>query len=144
MNYVKTAAVDLDMVVLKYDGWKGLNHFGEVIPGAVEFIRWLQQQGYTVLIFTTRGNWELNKNDADPHQSGRDELYLKWLIESALDSHGVPYDDIYVGQGKPLADIYIDDCAVSCRPQETGSYEEVKDFITQLAAKEAKKDVSHD
>ena len=37
-----------------------------------------------------------------------------------IDENGFAYDEIYAGRGKPTANAYIDDRAISCRPQEHG------------------------
>jgi hypothetical protein len=107
----KIVAVDVDGVLAQYDGWKGIDHIGDPILGAVEFTRDLSAY-VDVLIFTSRCCEELNK----PEKAHllRDRL-VKWL-----DQHGFTYADVYVGQGKPPASAYIDDRAVVCRPQENG------------------------
>jgi len=61
----KSVCVDLDGVLAQYDGWKGVEHIGDPIPGAVQFTKKLQEVA-RVVIFTTRTN-------ADPKISGRNE-----------------------------------------------------------------------
>lgn len=102
-----TVAVDVDGVLAKYDGWKGPEHIGEPIAGAVEFTKKLGKN-FEVLIFTTRTSG-INNDDV--------ELGKK-RIEVWLNKHAFYYDRIYVGLGKPLAVAYIDDRAVPCCPQE--------------------------
>jgi len=108
----KSVAVDLDGVLAQYDGWKGVEHIGDPIPGAVQFTKQLQEIA-RVVIFTTRTN-------ADPKISERNESVemLTQRVKLWLDAHGFAYDEIYVGQGKPLAAAYVDDRAVVCRPRE--------------------------
>lgn len=117
MNAIRNVAVDLDAVLAKYDGWRGVEHIGDPLPGAVEFTRALQALPCRVVIFTTRTN-------ADPEISGRSESVdmLTQRVRLWLDAHGFAYDDIYVGQGKPLAAAYIDDRAVPCLPQIAGTF----------------------
>ncbi len=105
----RTVCVDLDGVLSRYDSWKGIEHFGEPVPGAVEFSKELAKK-YRVLIFSARTHDE----------EGRDVKEAKRLVAAWLDRHGFAYDEIYTGQGKPFASAYIDDRAVSCRPQEDG------------------------
>jgi len=107
----KTVCVDLDGVLAQYDGWKGVEHIGDPIPGAVKFTKRLQEMA-RVVIFTTRTN-------ADPKISERSESVemLTQRVKLWLDAHGFAYDEIYVGQGKPLASAYVDDRAVECCPQ---------------------------
>lgn len=113
----KSICVDLDAVLAKYDGWKGVEHIGEPLPGAADFLRQIKALGARVVIFTTRTN-------ADPAISGRTESVdmLTQRVRLWLDAHGLPYDEIYAGQGKPLASGYVDDRAVPCLPQIAGSF----------------------
>lgn len=108
----RSVCVDLDGVLAQYDGWKGVEHIGDPIPGAVLFTKRLQEIA-RVVIFTTRTN-------ADPKISERNESVerLTQRVRLWLDAHGFAYDEIYVGQGKPLASAYVDDRAVVCRPKE--------------------------
>lgn len=104
-----TFAVDLDGTILAYDGWKGIDVLGDPLPGAKEFLQTLRAIGQ-VMIYTTRCCMVVNK-----------PLTPDILVEKVrihLDKHELPYDTIYSGQGKPPATIYIDDRAISCRPQD--------------------------
>lgn len=47
-------AIDLDGTLLKYDGWKGEDHFGDPMEGAVEFVNAMLEKNYKVTVFTTR------------------------------------------------------------------------------------------
>lgn len=102
--------VDLDGVLASYSGWKGLEHFGAPIAGAVDFTRELS--GWAeVVIFTSR----CQRNDNKYSIAERKKLVAQWL-----DENGFSYDEIYTGQGKPFATAYIDDRGVSCQPQKDG------------------------
>jgi hypothetical protein len=103
----KTVAVDLDGVLARFDGWQGLGAIGDPIPGAVEFTQSLAAQ-WRVLIWTTRCNAEVN---------GESSHLLANRVRAWLDRYGFAYDDVFVGSVKPIADAYIDDRAVACRPQ---------------------------
>lgn len=124
----KTVCVDLDGVLARYDGWKGVDHFGLPLPGAQEFTRRLSQFA-RVVIFTTRANADpfvagvvRPDGEVEPHHGATPDG-LVGKIEAWLDLHGFHYDEVYAGQGKPLASAYIDDRAVSCEPQEVdGAY----------------------
>jgi len=107
----KTVAVDLDGVLAKYDGFKGVGVIGDPIPGAVDFTRKLSKIA-RVLIYTTRTNKQIKDNAA----YSSDELVI--MIKDYLDKHGFSYDRIHTGAGKPLAAAYVDDRAVNCRPME--------------------------
>ncbi len=111
-----TVAVDLDGVLSKYDGWKGPNHFGDPIPGAKEFLTELRTFA-RVLIYTVRCCADKATN---PDLDDRKETpeYLRELVRHWLVTNELPFDDIYIGQGKPLYSVIIDDRAIQCRPQE--------------------------
>ena len=102
--------VDLDGVLAVYDGWRGAEHIGPPLPGALEFARSLNDIA-DIVIFTSRCSQDLAAgNTVDP---GR----VRVKIVDWLEHHNFPYRDVYVGQGKPLAAAYIDDRAVPCTPQ---------------------------
>lgn len=114
-----TVAVDLDGVLAYHYEWNGVEHFGDVIEGAHEFLRTLRQY-FKVIIYSCRGNAELNGLDPSA-------LYLNmagWLHENGLE-----HDAIFVGQGKPSARAYIDDRGVSCRPQSNSAIPEYTNAI---------------
>lgn len=104
----KTIAVDVDGVLSTYDGWRGLEHFGDPIPGSIEFIKQLAEFA-DILIFTTRCCTELGR--------GYGPEILKKMVKEWLDKHGYVYHDIWIGQGKPICSALIDDRAIPCIPQ---------------------------
>lgn len=114
----KTVAIDLDGVLLKYDGWKGVEHFGEPIEGAVEFTKRLHRK-YRVVIHTCR----VNQDNLYDENSVRCQTIsqLTSLVSSCLEAYGFAWDDIWMGRGKPMATAYIDDKALICDPQAPGS-----------------------
>ncbi len=103
----KTVCVDLDGVLAHYDGWKGVDHIGDPIKGALEFLVELRKE-YIVSIFTTRCNPNANK--------GYTVEELADKVKAWLDENEMPYDDVYTEQGKPLCEAFIDDRAISCKP----------------------------
>lgn len=110
----KTVCVDLDGVLADYSGgWKGLDHIGEPVPGAVEFTKRLAAFA-DVLVFTTRCCEDL------AGRNGMKAPLLRKLVKDWLDRHGFAYHEIWTGQGKPIAAAYIDDRAVQCAPQKFG------------------------
>lgn len=98
----KTICIDFDGVLATYDGWKGRGEIGEPISGASEATQTLKKEGYTIIIFTTRNGEDIKK----------------WL-----DKNKISYDYINenpdqpknTNEGKPIADIYLDDRAVCFR-----------------------------
>jgi hypothetical protein len=108
----KTVCVDLDGVLADYsEGWQGTDHIGDPIPGAVEFTRKLAAT-CKIVVFTTRCKADLFGRDASETVEALTSKVKAWL-----DRHGFAYDEIYAGQGKPIAVAYVDDRAVVCRPQ---------------------------
>jgi len=101
-------AVDLDGVILDFDWDKwvkhGMNYFGETKEGAIGALSVLQKCGYKIIIHTCRTNPEVN-----PKYSIED---LEILVRKTLTMRGIPFDEIWVKEGKPIADYYIDDRAI--------------------------------
>jgi hypothetical protein len=100
-------AVDLDGVLAQYSGWQGIDHIGDPVPGAAEFMKALSKHG-RVTVFTTRCNTQVNKETPKA---------LAARVQKWLDKHSIKCDEVYTGTGKPLAVAYVDDRAVVCRPQ---------------------------
>lgn len=100
-----SVCVDLDGVLAKYDGWKGVDHIGDPIPRAREFLE-LLSKNFHIIIHTTRVNPEVN--------TGHTYEELRAKVEAWLVKHEMVYDDI---QSKPLAIAYIDDRACYCEPE---------------------------
>jgi len=103
----QSVCVDLDGVLARYEGWTGVEDIGKPIAGAKLFMQDLMKEFY-VIVFTTRASAQFNP--------GYSEEELKIFVEKWLNKHGIPYDSIYTGRGKPLATAYVDDRAVSCAP----------------------------
>lgn len=102
--------VDLDGVLAQYDKWKGVDHFGDPIPGALKFAKDLAKFS-DITVFTSRCAQDiLEGSRLTPGQ-------LRIKVIEWLEKHGFPYTDVYTGQGKPRAAAFIDDRAVACSPQ---------------------------
>jgi hypothetical protein len=112
MSERKTIAVDMDGVIAYHGNWQGVEHFGDPLPGAKEFLTELKKHFY-ITIFTCRCNPELN-NKMSVSQ-------LKKLVVDYLKKNDLPFDDVYTEIGKPIAAAYIDDKAVNCMPQKFGT-----------------------
>lgn len=116
-----TICLDLDGTIAKYDEWRGPDHFGEPIEGAVEFVNELAKS-YRIIIYTVRTNLELNRS-VIPHDvstlKAKDILTTK--VMKWLDKYGFKYDSVWAGQGKPLFTYCIDDRNIECRPQESSN-----------------------
>jgi hypothetical protein len=86
----KTIAIDLDGVLATYDGWKGPDHYGEPMPGAIAFLERLIDDGMQPWIFTTREGPQLG------------EWLRQYCPQKVL-------DNLVVTRTKPPAWLYIDD-----------------------------------
>jgi len=116
----RTVLVALDGTIAQYGGWRGLQTIGDPYPGAKEFLEKLRTK-FRVVIYTTRTNVEANRAGVPEeyrHQTPDDVAdYLRGLVIAYLNKHKLSYDEVFSGQGKPLAKWIIDDRAVSCNPE---------------------------
>ncbi|HYF52199.1 MAG TPA: hypothetical protein VEJ63_22520 [Planctomycetota bacterium] len=110
--------VDLDGVLATYDGWKGLDFTGLPLPGAAEFTRKLSEFA-EIVIFTTRCSVEPHRDELGEPTRPASDLAPRLLhnVRYWLEKYKFTFDEIYVGQGKPIASAYVDDRAVFCGPQ---------------------------
>jgi hypothetical protein len=97
-------ALDVDGVIAHYDKPTGID-IGDPIPGAVEFTKRLTEFA-DIIIHTARCCPELFR----PYSAD----LLRNVVREWLDKHGFAYHEIWIGQGKPHANFYIDDKAVRC------------------------------
>ena len=104
--------LDLDGVLAKYEGWRGVDHIGPPLPGALEFA-WSLAQFADIIIFTSRCSQDGGGEERSTISPGQ----MKIRIIDWLEKYKFPYTDVYVGQGKPRAAAFIDDRAVRCSPQ---------------------------
>ena len=114
-----TVCVDLDGVLAKRPpGQTSRLVIGEPIDGAREFLQQLSEQA-TIIIYTARFGrlGEQSKNGAD---ITREIAELTDTIEAWMTTHDFNFDDIWNKTGKPIATAYVDDRAVSCRPEVDG------------------------
>jgi hypothetical protein len=101
--------VDLDGVLCQRASGSRTTSFGTPFDGALEFMRDLAARA-EVVIYTARLSLDNANKQAEVRQ-----LIAAWLAQ-----HRIPYDDIHMGQGKPLAVAFVDDRGVSCRPVDDG------------------------
>lgn len=120
----RTVCIDLDGVLADYSqGFQGVDVIGDPIPGSVEFTKALSEFA-SILIYTTRCSERVKGGNLGAVPDGGDSRSaeeLRSTIRDWLEKHGFAYDDIWIGQGKPIASAYVDDRAVSCQPQLHGS-----------------------
>jgi hypothetical protein len=121
--------LDLDGVLAKYESWRGLEHIGTPLPGALEFA-WSLAEFADIIIFTSRCSTD-NGGDSSNSRTAPGKLRIK-VIEW-LEKYKFPYTDVYIGQGKPRAAAFIDDRAVKCSPQkDCKAFEDALDSTRSL------------
>jgi len=96
-----TVAVDFDGVLHAYvSGWTGPVPADSPEPGALEFVRWLQSEGATVVVLSTRARTRTGAR-----------AIRRWLAD-----HGFP--PLKVTDRKVNAVAYVDDRAVPYQPAD--------------------------
>lgn len=103
-------AVDLDGTLAHEEGEYDPDKVGDPFDGAREFLEALKVFG-DVLIYTCR-----TSEDVHPHGI----LWNARTVRKWLEEHDMPFDDVYVGNGKPNAKFYIDNKGVTCDPAKLG------------------------
>jgi len=131
---VITIAVDLDGTLAAYDGWRGLEHIGEPLPGAVKAMWALYQAGCELVIYTCRcGNNGRGEFAGGVSVQRWAEVVADWLLQ-----HDFPPMHLHVDGGKPFADVYVDDRALRVAPQEDeGAWEKALSEIERMVKRNA-------
>ena len=55
----KTICIDIDGTLVHYEEWKGEKHFGAIVEGASSATHKLHENGWYIIIYSTRANKEL-------------------------------------------------------------------------------------
>jgi hypothetical protein len=115
----------LDGVLAKYDHWRGAEHIGAPVPGALEFAHELAKIA-EIVIYTARCS-----GDHSPFDEGYSlsPAQARIQIIDWLEKHKFPYTDVFIGQGKPRAAAFIDGRGVTCSPQK-----DKEAFVNALAS----------
>jgi len=102
----KRAMIDLDGTIHRYSqGYKNGEIYDDAFDGAKEVIEWLKQNGYEIVIFTTRASKQ-NAKEFGGNDQEQIKNVGKWLTDK-----GIYFDKITAE--KLAADFYIDDKAIS-------------------------------
>jgi len=96
---------DLDNTLVTYPEVPGDYSTVKPIAHTIDLVKRLKQFGHTIIIYTAR---RMNTHNGN---TGKIMADIGKLTLDTIDKFGIPYDEIYFG--KPYADFYIDDCAVS-------------------------------
>lgn len=115
-------AVDFDGVIADFsEGWRGDGVFGDLIPESLDFVKWCLDQGGWAWIHTCRAS-AVNPITGKLRSPAVEAGLREWLR-----TNGFPMDnpclEIWTGQGKPYADLYVDDKVFLIRDgREPGQY----------------------
>ena len=90
-------------ICVDFDDTISVRVFGTIVParGVIEGLERLRANGYKIIVHSARA-WEKFEDRAERIDEMR--YYL--------DTWGVPYNEIWVGAGKPVAKAYVDDRAL--------------------------------
>lgn len=123
MRKYKSVCFDLDGTIASYDdGWQGASNIGEPLERGCQLLKECAKK-YYIIIYSCRSNPNLN--------SGYTEGRLAQYIIDWLNKHDLPYDEVYVGPGKPVAIAYVDDRAVPFN--KNSNVEQALETIDHLA-----------
>ncbi|MDR1837617.1 MAG: hypothetical protein LBQ89_08170 [Treponema sp.] len=112
----KTIAVDFDGVINSYtSGWQGPTETDEPVVGAAQAIRELYERGHKIIVFSTRAN--------TPEGEDAIRKYIMGMTETPE-----VYQAIEVTSEKPIADIYIDDHAMTFTGDWETTLENIETF----------------
>lgn len=112
----KTICIDIDGTLVHYEEWKGEEHFGVIIEGAASATHKLHENGWYIIIYSTRAN---------------KELISRFLDDSKIEFDSInenPYQPENAKDGKPYADIYVDDRAICFRGNWEQTLIEIEKF----------------
>jgi hypothetical protein len=101
----RRAMIDLDGTIHKYSkGYEDGTIYDDPFEGAKKVIDWLKNNGYEIVIFTTRASEENAK------ETGGDHIDQIRSVENWLKLNGIYFDRVTAE--KLAADFYIDDKAI--------------------------------
>ena len=118
-----SVCIDLDGVLAK----RSSSGIGAPIDGALEFTREIAEYAH-IIVFTARFSAKRLQQSSEAREQ------LRQQIETWLEQHHFSYDEICTDTAKPLAQAYVDDRAVSCRPESDGllAYQQAQLAVTRL------------
>lgn len=96
---------DLDNTLVTYPKITGDYTTVEPIQKTIDFLKYLKRVGHTIIIYTAR---RMHTHQGNVGKVMADIAKITFIT---LDKFDIPYDEIYFG--KPYADFYIDDLAIS-------------------------------
>ena len=117
MGRKKTICLDFDGTIAQYEGWavNGRLNLGDPIKGAKEFVEELKALGYNIIIHTCRCS---PHSAPEAKQQEDPNAWLTGIVKNWLLKHAIPFDEVWIGEGKPHGDFYIDDRAIRVNHKE--------------------------
>jgi hydroxymethylpyrimidine pyrophosphatase-like HAD family hydrolase len=129
MEHKKTICVDFDGTITDYSaGFQGVGKFGEPLPEVAKYMQKLQQDGWMIIIFTTRGEVTLLSRYLREHD-----------IPFSYINHN-PNNPSNANLGKPMADVYLDDRGITFNGNWEQAYEAVSSFAPWFKQEEKEKE----
>jgi len=101
----KRYCFDLDNTLVSFPKIYGDYTTVEPITNNINFVRYLKKLGHIIIIYTAR------RMKTHCHNQGKVLADIGKITFDTLSKFNIPYDEIYFG--KPYADFYIDDLAIS-------------------------------
>jgi len=111
-----TVCVDLDGVLAKYSGYQGPFQIGEPYPWAESFLEDLKKRGFKIVVFTTRGQVEVN------------DWLKSYRLDLLVDEVNTNSSLVANNPGKPVANFYIDDRSIRFRGDPVETMKEIDNF----------------
>ncbi len=108
-------AIDLDGTLAEYHGFQGLEHIGAPLTGAVAACKVLAAAGHSLMVFSCR---TCDAPTIGPSSIRNEREVAAAAIAKWLAGNGFPQMSVWTGDGKPFADVYIDDRALRVAPQD--------------------------
>lgn len=113
---MKTICIDIDGTICEYQDWKGEESFGKILPGAQEYIYKLKADGWFIIIFSTRSDKSAIANFLTANEICYDSINEN------------PHQPLNAVGGKPIADVYLDDRAITFRGNWSEAYNTIINF----------------
>jgi SAM-dependent methyltransferase len=118
----KRVCLDIDGCLLSFNGWDKGKSYGEPLPGAIEFVRRVNEMCDVVLYSNRICEYECDDS----------RLILWKRVGQTMRDFGFPFSSLWIHQGKPVCDFYIDDLAVTVDPlTNSAAYRNAVSFIKQ-------------
>lgn len=121
MPHPFTIAVDLDSTIADNTKWVDRQTFGLPVHGVKDFLNRLRTVGAYIIVYTARIG-------GVTEQDGLSIDQMAGLVMQYMNKFNLPFDEVWVKEGKPKADVYLDDRAINFNGSYDGLFEKVLTF----------------